>query len=152
MADGVDYFELQCPACGNTEVCGFPQMLEYLRQIGMFRRQSEPQADLLPPLFQEKAGQFRCRRCANVGLQVGCFQEDPWEDDRRCAVCRQSIPPARLELFPDASRCAACQAAEESGPEPSTEFCSKCGNILRLRPSRGSGVTRYVLWCAQCGR
>jgi RNA polymerase-binding transcription factor DksA len=70
---------------------------------------------------------------------------------RACQVCRRPIARARLEAFPDATLCVDCQGkaerGENSGP---AEYCPRCGNVMRLKQTRSSGVTRYVLACPQC--
>lgn len=75
-----------------------------------------------------------------------------WPQARPCTGCGQAIPRERLELLPEATLCAACQAAAEDDdaagrPAATGEYCPRCGAPLVLRASRGRGITRYRPVC-----
>jgi hypothetical protein len=71
-----------------------------------------------------------------------------WQAAVLCEICREPIPPERVEALPGVKRCVACQNNTEAGidfEEP--EFCPRCGAIVEVRVSRGSGITRYRRFC-----
>jgi len=103
-----------------------------------------------------------CPTCKRVGLTLaeaddGDFDDaefdngvaGDWQAAVMCQVCREPIPPERLEFVPDAKHCVACQGKAELGalPDDDPEFCPKCGSLVELRVSRGSGITRYKRFC-----
>ena len=144
--------ELVCPACGAEELCGPAQMLARLRSIGQLRREIQPDPQFTHELFRNSVEKFACHDCDHRGLQVREPSRDIWKTVQVCEQCRSRIPLERLELYPDAKRCAACESvAARSGAE-GREFCGRCGEILQLKLRRGGGIARYEQVCPHCGR
>ncbi len=153
--NGHQYLELTCRVCGHRTVVGPTQMLERLRDVGMLRREKEPDLHLVHELFVARLDQLACDACHQVGLQWQLLDdwEDDWQQGRDCEVCHQRIPAERLEVFPDTRRCRDCQQSAERGEDSAEpEYCPRCGAIMQLRLQRGSGITRYVMSCRDCGR
>jgi predicted RNA-binding Zn-ribbon protein involved in translation (DUF1610 family) len=146
--------ELSCPQCRWSNPCGPAAMLGWLRDVKMVRRDTAPDEDLLGELFRSSAPKYTCPQCGRVGLvarDVPAENDEDWGMARACQACRRPIPSGRLEAFPDARLCVACQAQVERGEDTGpAEYCPRCGNIMRLKQTRSSGVTRYVLACPQC--
>ncbi|MBW3599051.1 MAG: TraR/DksA C4-type zinc finger protein, partial [Planctomycetes bacterium] len=65
--------------------------------------------------------------------------------------CGNPIPPERLEVFPGATHCAACQEAAASADADIPDYCPRCGSIMTLRATGAGGVQRYAMKCPQCG-
>ncbi len=150
----IDRAELACPRCGWTFVCGPGAMLDWLRRVKMARRGVEPEPDLIGELFRAAAGKFTCPQCDTLGLVVRPVPEENDEDwgmARACQSCGRPIARERLEVFPQTTVCVACQGRADRGEtqEPA-EYCPRCGNVMTLRHSRASGITRYVLACPKC--
>lgn len=143
---------LRCRACGADEDCGPDQILEKLRRLGMFRRESQPPPEVLDELLARAAARLACGACHKCGLEVRSAGEVSWGDARRCLGCGGSIARERLELFPETELCAACQQKSERAGGGVPEYCPKCGNVMALRPVHGRGVTHYRLTCPQCRR
>lgn len=142
--------ELTCPACGWRTVCGLADAVARLRLVGQLRREKEPDEATVEVLLAEAAPQMTCPTCKSRGLVVSTVetQDDDWQAAVLCEICRQPIPPERLEYLPETRRCVACQNSAEAGQladEP--EFCPKCGSLVELRVSRGAGITRYKRFC-----
>ena len=130
-------------------------MLARLRQVGMLRREKEPDGALVRELFLATVSRFVCVECGQVGLTATPvdeeFDDDPWGPVRNCEACGQRIPAERLELFPTATLCVACQRGAEAGRDHApAEYCPRCGNVMVLRAQR-RGITEYVLVCPECG-
>ena len=130
-------------------------MLARLRQAGMLRREKEPDLALVRELFLATVSRFVCVECKQVGLTAGPveeeFDDDQWGTIRNCEACGQRIPAERLELFPAANLCVACQRGAEAGQDQGpAEYCPRCGNAMVLR-ARRRGITEYVLVCPECG-
>lgn len=130
-------------------------MAARLRAIGKLRRVAEPEIEVLAELFVAAAGGLPCEKCGKAGLvATGSSDEDAdWGGSRPCEVCGKPIPAERLELFPHARVCVACQGRSESGQDfAEPEYCPKCGALMKVRQSRAGGVTRYIMSCSECGR
>lgn len=142
---------LTCEYCGWQTICGVDEIARRLRTLGLLKRAAEPPEELVLELLLSNAGQLKCDACELAGLQVaGSPQEDEgdWQQAVVCEVCRQPIPPERVEIFPDARRCVGCQDIADRGEEPEEpEFCEKCGSLVELRVSRAGGLTRYKRFC-----
>jgi predicted RNA-binding Zn-ribbon protein involved in translation (DUF1610 family) len=151
-------WQLRCRDCSFAEVAGPAEMLRWLQAAGMMRRAKEPDEAVIEELFVQTASRFPCPECGRVGL-VAEEADDNWNDEawsmsRKCARCRQPIPPERLEIFPDATLCAACQQSAEAATTDDAEtpeYCPRCGSIMMLRSSTSRGVARYVMRCPRCG-
>ena len=147
MAPARHYLELKCSRCGRRDLLDLVESLGRLRELGMLKRAEQPTWDVILELLVAVRDRLICGRCGAAGLQVGPYEEhaDVWDERPACSDCGRPIEPERLELFPGASRCAACQRQQEAGrAEP--EFCPRCGEIMQLRAVAAS-VTRYRLRC-----
>ena len=129
-------------------------MLDRLRSVKMARRGAEPDPELIGELFRAAASKFTCPDCGAGGLVTRPVDEESdeaWGMARACESCGRPIARERLEIFPQAKRCAACQASDERGEDTApAEFCPRCGNVMTLRPTRGPGLARYVMACTRC--
>jgi hypothetical protein len=160
MTDEDEYLRVRCPRCAWSALYDQRDMVQRLRLAKMLRREGQPDPDLVLELFRSAGERLACDRCGAAGLIVETPDQDEvgWNDDdgcqgRRCEVCGQPIPAERLELFPNAQRCATCQARNEGGEADEVpEYCPKCGAIMTLRTTSGGGLTRYQLRCQSCGR
>jgi hypothetical protein len=131
-------------------------MVEWLRRYRLIKSTSEPDDSLIAELFRSSAGRFACPSCQLQGLVVSASEpldDEEWGEGRKCESCGGCISPERLEAFPDARLCVACQGREDRGePIGPAEYCPRCGSIMVLKQSRGSGTTRYVMTCPGCRR
>ncbi len=79
--------------------------------------------------------------------------DEAWGMARKCELCSGVIPAERIEIFPDTRLCVACQQRDERGEiAGAAEYCARCGSIMTLRQSRGTGITRYEMVCPVCAR
>jgi hypothetical protein len=154
---------LVCLACRWQTRCGEVELARRLRTLGLFKRAADPPQELVRALLASHAAQLRCDQCGQVGLvareasgsgseidQDGDPDDDQgdWQQAIVCQLCRQPIPPERVEVFPDAQRCAPCQDVADRGAEPEEpEFCEKCGSLVELRVSHAGGLARYKRFC-----
>lgn len=148
MADEA-LFDIHCAACQWRAIWGAREMEQRLREDGHLRRAERPPLELVRELLTGLAPRWECPDCSVAGLRVTPWlEEDDWATARRCEICRQAIPPERLEALPDAVRCVDCQHEAETGKlQAEVEFCPRCGALLELRVSRRGGLTRYRLFC-----
>ena len=147
---------LQCQRCGWRTVCSSAGIVRRLRTAGLLRRASNPSEDVIRELLVSNLNKLACDHCQQLGL-IGTNAADSnddsdyggdWQQAVVCEVCRKPIPPERVEIFPDARRCVACQDVADRGEDPDEpEFCEKCGALVELRVSRGGGITRYKRFC-----
>ena len=149
--------ELTCSACGARQRCGPTQMMRRLADIGMMKSRSDPDLDLLQELFRNAIDRFPCHKCNAVGMTQSLVSaadwDDPaWEEVRPCESCHKPIPRERIDVFPEATRCAACQASSENGSDLQREFCEHCGSVLTMRVRRSSGPAGYEMNCPNCRR
>lgn len=153
MQFGASITELTCVACGERQRCGTTQLMQRLSEIGMMKRSADPDLELLQELLRSAADRLPCHTCEAVGLTVSqASDDDEWDDVRYCDGCRKPIAPARLEVFPDATRCAVCQTSSESGGQQEREFCEYCGSVMTIRLRRSAGPAAYEMKCPSCGR
>jgi Zn finger protein HypA/HybF involved in hydrogenase expression len=144
--------QLECNACGWRTLCGEAEVVRRLRATGLFRRAADPPEEIVREVLVAQRERLTCDRCGGATL-AATFGGDAdvrgeWEQVVVCELCRQPIPPERLEHQPHATRCAACQDAADRGQTPvEPEYCPKCGSLVELRVSRGGGITRYKRWC-----
>lgn len=145
--------ELSCQDCGWRTVCGSADITSRLRLVGLLRRDGDPDDEILAALLPEAAGRMTCPGCKRIGLVAAevdpTADDDDWLAAVLCERCRKPIDPERLEVFPDSKRCVGCQSKAESGEpeEDEPDFCPRCGSLVELRVSRGSGLTRYRQFC-----
>lgn len=160
MTDDYEYMQVRCPQCTWTALCDQRDMVQRLQKTGMLRREGKPDGQLVLELFRSACEKLACDDCGTTGLVVEVPDQDAlnwdeanWDQTRPCDVCGQPIPTERIELFPDAQRCAKCQASNERGESDEVpEYCPKCGAIMTLRTSGRGGITRYQLRCDSCRR
>ncbi len=143
---------LKCDKCGWQTCCGQQEIERRLRTLGLLRRAPHPPEDLVSELLAVNLSRLKCDACGFAGLlQVPPEQTDAgddWQQAALCQICNEPIPPERLEVFPNAVRCVGCQDAEDRGVQSfEPEFCPKCGALVELRVSRGSGITHYKQFC-----
>ena len=148
----MDSVQLSCPQCSWRALCNQAEVEKRLRQLGLLRRAPHPPGELVAELLSSNSSRLKCDACAAVGLLVVQPSEDePWDDWQQavlCEVCKKPIPPARLEVFPTASRCVNCQNLADRGDEPDEpDYCPKCGSLVELRVSHSGGITRYKRFC-----
>ncbi len=126
-------------------------MLERLRAQGKLRRERDPDPNLILHLTELEMPFLVCPECSQGGLTWEQVRDDfdDWGDARRCQLCREPIPPERLEIFPDSVRCAKCQ--DRSDPAQADDFCPRCGGLLRVQARGGAGLARYASVCPDCG-
>ena len=145
---------LRCRSCGFRTVCGKDDLAARLRLVGQLRRDKEPDEAIVAALLDEYAPLMTCPGCKAIGLVAEdaddeWSDEDDWQAAVLCEVCRKPIDPERLEALPETQRCTECQSKSESGAleDEDPEFCPRCGSLVELRVSRGTGITRYKRFC-----
>jgi hypothetical protein len=151
MPDELLRIDLRCGVCSWAQECAEPDIVRWLSTIGMLKRDPQAEPAVLRELILAAAGRLTCPDCNQIGLIAGDTPEHDalWPTARRCAICGQPIPPERLEIFPQATTCVACQRADEQGRAPApVEYCPKCGAPLVIRQTRGHGITRYTRACS----
>ncbi len=127
-------------------------VLQWLREQGKLIREKKPPNDLIEELARLVSQHEHCSSCGHAGLASEApesLPDDEWGGRRLCRDCRKPLDPLRLEVFPDAERCAACQQRDEQGLDAATDYCPRCGGELSVQ-SRGSRGT-YRQTCADCG-
>jgi hypothetical protein len=146
--------ELECRHCHWRTVCGRDDAIARLRVLGLLRRDPEVADEVLLPLFLDAAPRMTCplcmeKRLAARRLDAGEISaDDDWQAAVLCEVCREPIPPERLEALPGTKCCVTCQGNSEAGvSEEEPEYCPHCGSLVELRVSRGTGITRYRRVC-----
>ncbi len=131
---------------------GLSEKLARLRSLGKLKRAKNPDPDLVRELFLASLPQLPCEGCGKtaLGLHAAIDEDDPelWGEARRCESCGEPIPAERLEIFPDAVRCAACQDKPAAPGED--DFCPRCGNRMQVALS-SRGLSQYRLRCPSCG-
>lgn len=152
----IEWTDLACQHCDWHTLCGPPQMLQWLKSAEMVRRDASPDVDLLPELLRSAAGRMKCPKCGRTGLAAKASRDDAddeaWGMARKCANCDQPISAERLEVFPNAELCVACQSKSDRGESTGeVEYCPHCGSEMTVRQDR-RGVTRYVMACPKCRR
>lgn len=117
----------------------------------MLKRNPHATSAELRELILAAAGRMTCPECGHIGLITADApeQEALWPTAPCCTICGRPIPEERLEIFPGATTCVACQRADEQGRAPApVEYCPKCGSPLTVRQTRGQGITRYARACS----
>lgn len=144
------YFEAICPKCKWSELCGPEGMTRRLIAARRLKRTSELSLDMLAELFRGSAGSLICPDCGHTGLTLRSRSDldEDWPGGRPCTVCGMLIPEERLELYPEATLCAACQGKIDRGETVGDmDYCPRCGAPMQLRQSRSGGITRYEMAC-----
>ncbi len=148
---------LTCRSCRWRTLLSHDQLVGRLRLLGQLRRDNRPTRDLVLALAPSACQQMACPECGAEGLAFNPLEEadddGDWQAAKLCEICRQPIPPERLEALPTTKRCVACQHKADTGtlPDDDPEFCQRCGGLLELRVSTGPGLTRYRRVCTSCG-
>lgn len=147
-------FDLRCLQCAWTIVCGHPQMADWLRRHRLIKSTSDIDTDMLTELFRTSAGRFTCPQCGEPALVASPSEpldDEAWGEARKCESCGASIPPERLEVFPETRHCVACQVRDDRGELTGpAEYCPRCGTVMVLKRASGSGITRHVMSCPAC--
>jgi RNA polymerase-binding transcription factor DksA len=137
-----------CTACGHRAETGARTLAERLqaaRPLKRAGREEQRDTQYLLTLANAAGNRLACpaRGAANYRVQSG--ESDRFALERACKACGRPIPAQRLELFPEAGLCAACQTALDLGrPLPTVEYCPRCSTLLVVRAG-GAGATRYAL-------
>lgn len=152
----IEWMDLACQHCDWHTICGPTQMVQWLKSADMVRRDAAPDVEFLPELVRSAAGRMKCPKCGRTGLAAEANHDDTDDEDwgmaRKCVICERPIPAERLEVFPSAELCVACQAKSDRGETTGpAEYCPHCGSVMALRQDR-RGLTRYVMSCPQCRR
>lgn len=146
----------RCQGCGTSQRWDHVQLLERLRSLGLFKREQDPDPELVRTLLTSRAGEIACPTCHQTGLTIESLSDEDtadWNDARCCEHCTAVLDPERLEVFPEARLCSICQQRDEQrAGEGDPEYCPQCGAVMELRVSRASGLSRYVLVCRACRR
>jgi predicted RNA-binding Zn-ribbon protein involved in translation (DUF1610 family) len=148
--DRTPYFEAVCPRCHWSELCGPEGMTRRMIAARRLKRTSELSLGMLAELFQASAGSLICPKCGHTGLRLKPRSDldENWPGGRPCSVCGKTIPEERLEFYPEASLCAACQGKIDRGETVGDmDYCPRCGSPMQLRPTRSGGITRYEMVC-----
>jgi Zn finger protein HypA/HybF involved in hydrogenase expression len=147
-------FELTCRNCRWRTVCGRDDAIARLKLLGLLRRDPDPDEELVRVLFAEAAPRMTCPVCKEKRLHavdhapLTATDDGDWQSAVLCEVCRQPIPPERVEALPGVKRCVTCQNSSEAGVDiVEPEYCPHCGSLVELRVSRGPGITRYRRVC-----
>jgi RNA polymerase-binding transcription factor DksA len=145
-------YELKCRECGWRTVCDREDATARLRLIGLLRRESDPDDDLIAALHIETAPRMTCPICKEKKLSASLADDTEaaeWQAAVLCEICRAPIPAERVEAIRGVKRCANCQQQTECGElaDDEPEFCPHCGALVKLRLSRGAGITRYERVC-----
>ncbi len=147
-----DHGQLVCSKCAERTTQGPVQMLSLLRSMGMLKRESEANDQIVWELMRAAAHRIACPSCGHTGVTLERVAEEhltgDWLESRACEICGQVIPSERLELYPDCQRCAACQDKGQTD-EDRIEYCPRCGDIMDLKP-RSGGIARYAMKCRSC--
>ena len=145
---------LRCNKCATEHRLTDAQMLERLQMRGMLRRETKPDAELLRELMSTIIKDAPCADCGGLGATLHDDWCDDWSDDVQCKGCKTTIPPERLEVFPDTTYCPACQSSREAGGSPGEEeeYCPRCGGIMSLARRGGAGLAGYQMACGDCGK
>ncbi len=143
--------QLRCPDCRWSELCDLLGMRAWLHSVGMLRRATDPEAEMIVELFRKSREKFECPEC-DAELRIEQPADEDWPAAQSCQACGKTIPPARIAAIPGATMCAACQEKADRGESlGEAEYCEHCGGILVMKQS-GSGITRYTMRCSDCGR
>lgn len=149
---------LRCRNCGERVSFSRTELQNKLRDLGFLRREAEPSDDLLLEISQTLLASGRLGSCpvcgqAKLGETTDAepAENDEWFGDvRSCKQCGVTIPPERIEIFPDIQFCAACQNKVDSGASgKEDEYCPYCGDVMQMRAVSSPGAT-YRMYCPSC--
>jgi DNA-directed RNA polymerase subunit M/transcription elongation factor TFIIS len=146
---------LRCNACHAEHLFQREQMIERLGAHQMLKRNAEPTAEFLAELWNATVSRFACPDCGAHALCVAAAGgQDDWGQAVACEVCGEPISAERLEVLPDSTLCASCQARDDRGEAPANdvEYCPRCGNIMQVKSTNRGGLAGYRLVCGACRR
>lgn len=145
-----------CAGCGRRTRWSFSEAGDRLRSMGMLKRSAPEDHDTLWELWRSSLARVGCEACAHVGLtlldgaelqrEMRRPDDGDWPEARACQGCGCVLPPERLELFPDTTRCAGCVAVADEAAD--VDFCPRCGAALQLRWDPNS--SQYRSHCSGC--
>ena len=148
------YFQLDCPRCSHQKVISVNEMHLALMALGKMKRQRAPDLDILLEIFRTTPNTAACPDCGHSPRAVSPLTDD-FDDlaPRTCEHCSGIIPPERLEVFPDITTCAQCadQPNTLTAHMSASDFCPRCGDLMKTVQLQRSGVSRYVFKCPECG-
>lgn len=163
----------QCPHCQQSRPWSQADRLIWLQQSGFLRKHKDPADEIVQEMFRLKLPELPCLNCQKSGVKLVPYVQSIEENDdewntfgsvnedasevKYCSDCREQIDPERVELFPEITRCIACQRKFESGEksgQPATfsadDLCPRCGDFLQTHRNRSSR-TAYRVQCQGCG-
>ena len=156
----MNYLRWKCPACSHSEETPPDALYQRLRGAGLLRRVKADEAkdvDYLLELARSVKAHLTCPSCGSGNYLPALAGDDAaieWGDSRKCIRCKAAIAPQRLEVFPNATLCAACQQKDEcadvDSAQYSEEYCPRCGTPMQVRPRRSRGIAGYELVCPGC--
>jgi hypothetical protein len=136
--------EVICRNCAWRTVCGRDDAIARLRLIGLLRRDPDPVDELVATLLLESAPRMTCPICKEKQLHARSADAEEgddgdWQAAVLCEICRQPIPPERLEALSDTKRCVGCQGKVEANPvnhtSPMSSFHSSGRAAMNSRMS-----------------
>ena len=140
-----------CSECDWYAVWGPSEVANELLQLGHLRRDAQPEPEIVQQLLLSVLPAIICPDCHATGISLTSLDDidEAWGDARKCEICQAIIPPERVEIFPQVTRCVKCQ--DKPAPASSEDdYCPRCGSLVRIRAVQ-AGVTRYIISCASCG-
>lgn len=163
----------QCPHCHHTRPWTTADRLIWLQRSGFLRKHKDPADEIVAEMFRLKLSELPCPACQQPGgrivTQVQAVEDDDEQWDtlgssdesstevRYCTDCREQIDPDRVELFPETTRCVACQRKFENGEGgrnhgsvEAEDLCPRCGDFLQTQRNRSSRIA-YRVQCGNCG-
>lgn len=145
---------VRCTDCSVEKRLSDQEMLANLQRRGMLKRETKPTPSLMRELLETVCTSLPCNECGNLGMTVHDDWSDDWSDEVLCDGCKTAIDPERLEVFPDSKLCQRCQAGMEAGETPGeeTEYCLRCGGLMKLTRRGGGGLAGYQSVCSDCGK
>lgn len=142
-------YAVHCRNCDHVERAGYNMMLRELRALGSFRKIDKPEPEMVQELFFRRLEFIQCAKCDQATLEISeeKVADREWGQANACERCKKPIPPERLEIFPETTRCAQCQ---DSASSSEIEYCERCGGLMTVQQS-SRGISRYIAMCSECG-
>lgn len=145
----MEFLLLRCAQCGWEADCGPRDLRDHLLRARLIGPRSESDWGTLRELAIAASDKLACPECGTQRISVSDDSRTDWPEDRPCAACGKLIPGERIAVLPHTEYCAECQTRMDRGELPvATEFCPQCGSPMRIRTSRGPGITRQELVCS----
>ncbi len=144
-------FQYCCKSCGQSTATTYLDLLVRLRQSGFLRRDKDPSIEFVSEVLAIAAKKWHCPQCEAANLTVERIPEEAeWREGRACSGCGKQILVERLEVFPNANYCAACESRPPKERDDDPQFCLRCGSKMEVQRSRRTGIARYVFACPIC--